>query len=505
MNRADYLSDSQDDFSLPNGFFQNPGGGNINAGLKPPANPAAVSSNRSVRPNQPLPVQFNPSPSVQPVGVNSNILNVIPETKKTGFSFGHINPFGKKNTEPASNSIPRPQNAPNLPLADGRYPGRPNPQAITPNPYAVTQNNQVPYPPYPVYQQNQQPLINRQTPPNLPPHPNNALLNHQNQQYLPQHLQNSIPNDVRVQQAQLEHQRLMAESEAHIAKENHYTNTLIAAIGALFLYFVGTFIIIFTSNVGGQTIVNLPTYTLTWELLFSNPAQLFTNLFLTVFGYFFQYARLFGFFPELGNLTVAPVERYLMPVDILIKVGTILYFNYRWMPWDTKKAYEYGCFNSKYPYLKDEEKIKAKPDEKPKFELESINIPAVELEKQTKVTTKSEFTNPLPVSSSISSNSGYDEDDEEEDDHGILPFSGVQKPIEEWYYENETKIYDFIRTQILPGSNMVLALYFSTLRVLDLRQPAFILFYILGIMSMFWCMQTFLLILDHNQYPPEEE
>jgi hypothetical protein len=52
---------------------------------------------------------------------------------------------------------------------------------------------------------------------------------------------------------------------------------------------------------------------------------------------------------------------------------------------------------------------------------------------------------------------------------------------------------------------LVLALYFSTLRVLDFRQPQFIILYVLVIMSMFWCMQTFLLILDHTQFQPEED
>jgi|GEM_PF-3240301 len=503
MNRTDYLSDSQGDFSLPNGFFQNPGGGNINSGLKP-VNPGNVTSTRSVRPNSTslppqLPInQQTPTNSFE----NTTQTNQI-ENKKRGFNFGHINPFIKKKAdENISGTSPR-QNSPQLPLADGRYDGSPTQPINVYNPYLNRQNSQPPYPGYPYLQQNPQPLINRQVPTNFPPHPQNTLLNYQSPQYLPQHLQNSNNINIQAEQANLEHHRLMAESKAHIAKEKHYTNTLVIAIGALFLYFVGTFIIIFTSNVGGQTIVNLPTYTLSWELLFSNPAKLFTNLFLTVFGYFFQYARLFGFFPELGNLTVAPVPRYLMPVDILIKVGTILYFNYRWMPWDTKKAYEYGCFNSKYPHLTDEDKITAKPDDKPNFELQSINISSAELEKQTKVTAKPQVTAPLPPNSPVKPHANFEEDEEE--DHGILPFSGVQKPIEEWYYENETKIYGFIRTQILPGSNMVLALYFSTLRVLDLRQPAFILFYILGIMSMFWCMQTFLLILDHNQYPPDED
>ena len=450
MSSSNYLGSSSDNFSLPSGFFQNPGSGKINSGLKPANVGANFSNNRGVRPNPPKP-NPNPNPTLN-------------------------NP----NSQPI-------QYTRSLPLADGRYPTNPNPgynPNYRPNPSSVPPPNTYPQ---------QKPLARPQlavnnyppTPP-LPQRPVNVS-NHQ------------------IHHAQIEHQRLMAESQAHITRENHYTNTLLIGILGLFLYFVGAFIIIFTSNVGGQTIVNLPTYKLSWELLFSDPSQLINNTFLTIFGYFFQYARLFGFFPELGNLTVDPVDRYLMPVDILIKLGTILYFNFRWMPWDTKRTYDYGCFNSKYPYLGDDQKITTKKDivSSSTTNLASINIPAAELEKMNQPVENKPQVFETMAASPINSNLD-EENDEEETDHGILPFSGVQKPIEEWYYENETKIYSFIRTQILPGSNMVLALYFSTLSVLDLRQPAFILFYILGIMSMFWCMQTFLLILDHTQYPPDE-
>lgn len=484
MNQTDILGTPEENFSLPSGFFQNPGNGSINPGLKPANSGVNLSGSKHSAPIRPQNSyqKVAPQPAFQaqhnhhPAPTFSNPNNLNP-SKTNNNQFGHQNPFIKTNSaRPVYNQAPQNTPNPRLPIADGRYP-HPN------------------YPPH-------QNLINNQNHLNLPPHPNNLLLQRQN----PQYLQQPVPSQNPVSEHHIEHQRLMAESQAHIARENHYTNTLITAVGALFLYFVGSFIIIFTSNVGGQTIVNLPTYSLTWELLFSNPAQLFTNLFLSVFGYFFQYARLFGFFPELGNLTVQPVARYLMPVDILIKLGTILYFNFRWMPWDTRKRYEDGCFNTKYPYLKDEEKASLKPADKPDFKLESINIPAVELEKNDHKPQMNTNLESLQPKKEIQNQQFEDDDDEEnEQDHGILPFSGVQKPIEEWYYENEVKIYGFIRTQILPGSNMVLALYFSTLRVLDLRQPAFILFYVLGIMSMFWCMQTFLLILDHNQYPPDEE
>lgn len=462
MNRASILGDGSDNFSLPQGVFQNPGSGNIKPGLKP------VNQNRQNQYNPtPLPTQNRPQNFSNP-------------------NIGHQQGFNRQHPQQGNNNNnritrapqfhPSQQQKPNLPLADGRYTNLKN----------SNYNN--------FYNQRQPQLLQHKDSPLLTREINPALGRLANA--------HTTPKDTKPSQYELEHQQLIAESNAHIAREGHYTNLLFTGIIGLFLYFVGTFIIIFTSNVGGQTIVNLPTYQLSWELLFSNPSRLISNVFLTIFGYFFQYARLFGFFPELGSLTVNPVPRYLMPVDILIKLSTILYFNFRWMPWDTKRTYEYGCFNSKYPYLTDEQKVTTKKEENQESGLKSINIPAVELEKMTQ---NSHITSPIPAQTiKNQENTKYDDEDDE-DDPGILPFSGVQKPIEEWYYENETKIYSFIRTQILPGSNMVLALYFSTLRVLDLYQPAFILFYVLGIMSMFWCMQTFLLILDHNQYPPDDE
>ena len=98
-----------------------------------------------------------------------------------------------------------------------------------------------------------------------------------------------------------------------------------------------------------------------------------------------------------------------------------------------------------------------------------------------------------------------DDDDEDDDDNGILPFSGVHKPLEEMYQKYEKTIYDFIRRRILPGSNILLVSYFSTLFIVDLANPLTLLFYVLGIMSMFWCMQSFLLIIDHIQFPPDGE
>jgi hypothetical protein len=306
-----------------------------------------------------------------------------------------------------------------------------------------------------------------------------------------------------------EHSKMEAQNQEEAQQERYYTNILGIGIAAILCYFMGAFLLIFVNNVGGETIVNLPTYNVSWQLLFSNPFEYFRNIFLSVFGYFFQYARLYGFFPDLGELNQEAFPKYLMPVDIVIKLTAVLYFNFGWMPWDTKRFFNRGALNKKYPFLNASEK--SQKQTKPQIQesaIPSINIPANVLEQRVQ-------NQPNPQNANYQNNYNYyqnqnynqnnDENDDGEDE-GLIPFSGVQKPLEEWYYKNEQFIYTFIRKRILPGSNLLLALYFSTLGVLDIsRNPVEVLLYILGIMSMFWCMQTFLLILDHVHYPPEED
>jgi hypothetical protein len=315
---------------------------------------------------------------------------------------------------------------------------------------------------------------------------------------------------------QRQHEKETAQEQA---TENYYSGMLLTAIVAIFFYFLGASLIIFFRNVDGQAQVFLPTYELSWRLVFENFGQFFRNLLLNIFGYFIQYAKLFGFFEELGDLTIEARPRFLMPVDIAIKLATIFYFSYRWMSWDTKRCYNLGCFNSKYLQAMEVGNEKEEDNQNKEDDFTPIDIPQPEnIDPQFKINQKVEVdlypkiqTNPYYQAQKLKIDrfgnyTDQEEEDEEEDDlSGLLPFEGVQKPLEEWYHNNEENIYRFIRNNLLPGSNLLLALYFSTLNVLDLKSPIDIVLYILGIMSMFWCMQSFLVILDHNQYPPESD
>ncbi len=270
-------------------------------------------------------------------------------------------------------------------------------------------------------------------------------------------------------------------------REEYYSKILLTAIIGILFYYLGASLLIFFKNVGGSPQVILPSNPLSWELLFNNFGEFLRNLLINVFGYFIEYAKLFGYFKDLGELTIETRPRNLLPVDMFIKVATILYFNLRWMKWDTTRLYNLGCFNENY----DREPITKEYEDKDEDDEED--------EIDTKV------KNLVPEGQKLIISKSKDEDDEEEVGlRTLLPFEGVEKPIEEWYYSNEEHIYKFIRNRLLPGSNLILVFYFSTLNVLDFRQPLGIFWYVLGIMSMFWCMQTFLAILDHNQYPPED-
>lgn len=300
--------------------------------------------------------------------------------------------------------------------------------------------------------------------------------------------------------------------------ENYYTNTTIIGFIAISFYLIGASILIFTRNIGNEAVVVLPGYEISWKLLFTNFGAFFQNSLLNIFGYFVQYAKLFGYFENIGSLTIEPREKYLMPVDIIIKGLTIFYFHFRWMKWDTGRMFLRGMFNKKYPYV-----------DKSQPEIAKIETVDADLSEEFYLASGKEFSAAGAADKQIYPNqerlvpvdfknryaSNYyqnntrlasDDDEDEYDDEQLIPFfDGVHKPLEEWYYKHEEAIYGFIRTRLLPGTNLVLALYFSTLTVLDLARPWEILLYLLGVMSLFWCMQSFLLILDHNQYRPEEE
>lgn len=462
MNRAGYVAPKQPQFSLPQGFFVDPGAGRISnnqaTGRQNPATNQGLST-------QNFNNQNNRQSNYQPL-----------QNERPRPTFPNPNNFNPNTNKPLSSR-------PNLPLnfhSQNNF--QPKPQPAKPQPNQNRQLQNLLQPSF-TEQRSQAPVVN------------------QNKVTLSQPTQPEPISHV-YKKTELE-EKFDIEEQESLERENYHTKTLLISIIGLLFYFLGSFLMIFVNNVGGEAIVNLTVYKFSWELFFTDPGRFIQNLFLTIFGYFFQYARLFGFFPELGNLTTAPVSRYLLPVDIVIKLATILYFHLRWMPWDTARVYRLGAFNNRYPYLTKTEKAKqGKPVEG--FKIESINIPASDLEKQT-------FTTPPPQPSEVQKSNTpkppiyKHEDEDDEDDDSIIPFSGVQKPLEEWYHQNELKIYTFVRKNILPGSNLVLALYFSTLRVLDFRQPQFIVLYVLVIMSMFWCMQTFLLILDHTQFQPEED
>jgi hypothetical protein len=291
-----------------------------------------------------------------------------------------------------------------------------------------------------------------------------------------------------------EAEMIRAEREEN-EMENHYNLMLVSGIVGISLYYIGACLMIFFQNVDGQAVVTLEANELSWQLFFSDFFGFLRNFFTNIFGYFIQYGKLFGYFPDYGNLNVEPNPKYLMPVDIIIKAATIIYFHFFWMKFDTQKVLNNGYINSKYPYLtKRKREVK-----KVEATAEKIEDP-FSLHEPPKKVEESGGANINPAAVDFD-----EEEEEEEEDDPILPFSGVHKPIEEFYHKNEAKIYGIIRTRILPGSNLILALYFSARYVLSFTNPLGIILYILGIMSMFWCMQTFLVILDHNQYPPDEE
>jgi len=330
----------------------------------------------------------------------------------------------------------------------------------------------------------------------------------------PQANDNDLQKQAYLQAQSLRNQEMLKIQRDHnkeVEMENYYNNLLVWGLVGIMFYFIGAGSIIFLRNVGGSAVVNLPSQVVTWELFFRNFPEFFRNFLVNIFGYFIEYAKLFGYFENIGNKIDNPRPAFMMPVDVIIKLATIWYFNSWWRPWDNKRSFKFGIFNRTYPYIK---RTPQEIEENEKIEAERKRITEERKTIQTQVFPQYE-NNPyykaqlarLQQQQTLEQ-AKSDDDDEDDEPEGILsflPFKDIFKPLEEWYYDNEKKIYNFIRNQILPGSNLVLAFYFSALYVLDLRQPLGILLYILGITSMFWCMQTFLIILDHNQYPPEED
>jgi hypothetical protein len=315
------------------------------------------------------------------------------------------------------------------------------------------------------------------------------------------------------------------------SSDTKYHLTLVVyALIAIFFYYIGSFLIVFLRNdLNGAIVSAAPNYDISWKIAIENFPQLLKNIYDSFFGYFTAYGKLY-------NRSTA----FLIPVDIGIKLVAVMYFLLYWIPWDTKRAYKLGFFNEDYPYVSDEFKddiadLKHKhraTDIKQEIVLQDyaepdiLSLPSAEPEQQIKPVSlypqydlnpylraqmlKSQTSPALPANSQTPPASQLthltveDEDEDEDEDSGILPFSGVHKPLEEMYQKYEKAIYDLIRRRILPGSNILLVGYFSTLFIVDLANPITVVLYILGIMSMFWCMQSFLLIIDYLQYPPEQ-
>lgn len=296
----------------------------------------------------------------------------------------------------------------------------------------------------------------------------------------------------------------------------YYFSLMVFAVIAIFLYYLGSFLIVFIRYDFGVVSTSVTSHEISWRLAFENFPQLARNAYDSFFGYFIQYYELYK-----------RTKNYLIPTDIGVKVLTICYFIFYWVPWDTKRCFRLGYFNNDYPYVDDEFKKKLeeknkKNQDQPKAEPVQVEVKAAPPESinpgislypnyslnpymraQMLKNQKPAISLKTTVPAVTEVKTIIEEDDEEEEGHGILPFDGVYKPLEEIYQKYEKNIYDFIRRRVLPGSNFLLVSYFSTLFIIDLAKPIFPLLYILGVMSMYWCMQSFLMVLDHTQFPHE--
>lgn len=297
---------------------------------------------------------------------------------------------------------------------------------------------------------------------------------------------------------------------------------ILISVVAVFCYYIGSFLLVIVRSKGGKLDAGVSTE-VSWRLFFQNLPQFSQNIYQHFFGYFEQYSRLY----DASNL-------FLIPLDILTKLSVIGYFLLFWMPYDRLKCYRLGFFPKSYPYLSEESKkeidTNREKDETPEsaqplksseslphqesmeyehqklaqqmsFHPEYANNPyyrAQLLRMKTQIITPTQpvFAPKHPVRH----DSDEEIDDQNDEQDGFMPFEDIHKPLEQMYEKHEDLIYDIIRRRILPGSNILLVGYFSTLFIVDYGAFWTIPVYILGVMSMFWCMQTFLMVIDYMKF-----
>lgn len=292
------------------------------------------------------------------------------------------------------------------------------------------------------------------------------------------------------------------------SKNSYYLRILLYAVVGIFFYYLGSFLLIFIRNIDGVLSGSTPVYEISWKLAFENFPLLVRNIYNSFFGYFEEYGRLYN-----RDTT------FLIPIDLGVKMLLVGYFWFFWMPWDTNRCYKWGYFNKDYPYILDDVKDKLLPQKDTKIDKNS----------QPQSNLQTTFNHNSPMYSQYEQNPYFraqilrnqssihlqeqvdlrqqireeQDEDEDDEDRGIMLFDGIHKPLEEAYQKYEKVIYDIIRKRVLPGSNILLVAYFSTLFIVDFGRPISVIGYTLGIMSMFWCIQSFMMILDHTQFPPE--
>jgi hypothetical protein len=271
---------------------------------------------------------------------------------------------------------------------------------------------------------------------------------------------------------------------------------------AVFSYYIGSFLLVIVRSKGGELDPGT-TLELSWRLFFQNFPSFARNLYQNFFGYFEQYGKLYN----ASNL-------FLIPLDIITKLIVVGYFLLFWMPFDRQKCYRIGFFSPEYPYLSDDLKKKIDAEVKVEEEQKITTIRQSLSQQQPTHTTLHPVysTNPyhrahLLRTQGVITTPQYhleevDADIDDDEDMSMLPFEDIHKPLEQIYEKHEDLIYDIVRRRILPGSNILLVGYFSTLFIVDYGQFWTVPVYILGVMSMFWCMQSFLMIIDYLKFGP---
>ena len=290
-----------------------------------------------------------------------------------------------------------------------------------------------------------------------------------------------IEDGFNIDQYQLEERQIMEQNAEEVLTEKYYTQILLISFAGIACYYLGACLVIFFQQADGQPTVILNSYPLTWQLFFEDTLQFLQNFFSTIFGYFIQYARLFGFFKDQGSLNTQVMPRYLLPVDIAIKAATIIYFNFFWMKSDTQRAVNLGVINEDYPFMQAKKKEGKEEEEETGGSIDGIITPGsktnfIETDQIEAFANGSDDPHDYYLARKIQAkkaaektlnqkqNATLDDDDDdndEEEEVGIIPFWGVQKPIEDFFFHNESRIYRIIRHGIIPGSNLVLVLYLS--------------------------------------------